>query len=81
MVFGDTLLSLQNSGEELVGRIENEGDTGVSGEVAIAPGGEYRIDLLLSPEAGASRQTLSLLESTTIVQPGGNYRLRSSGQW
>jgi general secretion pathway protein N len=81
MVFGDTLLSLQNSGEELVGRIENEGDTGVSGEVAIAPGGEYRIDLLLSPEAGASRQTLSLLESTTTVQPGGNYRLRSSGQW
>jgi hypothetical protein len=53
----------------------------VSGEVAIAPGGEYRIDLLLSPEAGASRQTLSLLESTTTVQPGGNYRLRSSGQW
>lgn len=81
MVFGDTVLNLQNTGEELVGRIENEADFGLSGEVAIAPGGEYRVDLLLSPEADASRQTVSLLESTTTVQPDGNYRLRSSGQW
>jgi general secretion pathway protein N len=81
MVFGDTVLDLQNIGEELVGHIENEADFGLSGEVTIAPGGAYRVDLLLSPEAGASRQTISLLESTTTVQPGGNYLLHSSGQW
>ena len=81
MVFGDTVLTAQNIGEELVGRIENEADFGLSGEVAIAPGGEYRVDLLLSPEADASRQTVSLLENTTTVQPDGNYLLHSSGQW
>lgn len=81
MIFGDTVLDLQNIGEELVGRIENQADFGLSGEVAIAPGGAYRVDLLLAPEAGVSRQTVSLLESTTTVQPDGNYRLRSSGQW
>ena len=81
MIFGDTVLTAQNIGGELVGRIESAGDFEVSGEVAIAPGGAYRVDLLLAPEAGVSRQTISLLESTTTVQPDGNYRLRSSGQW
>ncbi len=81
MVFGDTVMDLQNTGEELVGRIENEADFEVSGEVAIAPGGEYRVDLLLAPGADASRHTVSLLESTTTIQPGGKYLLRSSGQW
>jgi general secretion pathway protein N len=81
MVLGDTVLDLKIAGEELVGHIENEGDFRVSGEVAIAPGGNYRVDLLLTPEAGADRQTVLLLENTTTVQPGGKYLLRSSGQW
>jgi len=81
MIFGDTVLTMQNIGGELVGRIENEADFGLSGEVAIAPGGAYRVDLLLAPDATTSRQTVSLLESTTTVQSDGNYRLRSSGQW
>ena len=81
MVFGDTVLELQNTGDELIGAIENEGEFGVSGEIAFAPGREYRINLLLSPDAGASRETILLLESTTAVQPGGKYLLRSSGQW
>ena len=80
MVFGDTVLDLKNIGEELVGSIENEGDFKISGEVAIDPEGNYRVDLLLAPEAGADRQTVLLLENTTTVQPGGKYLLRSSGQ-
>jgi len=81
MVFGDTVLDLKKAGEELVGSIENAGDFRVSGEVAIDPGGHYRVDLLLAPEADADRQTLLLLENTTTVQPGGKYLLHSSGQW
>ncbi len=81
MVFGDSVLELQNTGDELVGALENEGDFSVSGEIVFAPGREYRINLLLSPDAGASRETILLLESTTAVQPGGKYLLRSSGQW
>jgi hypothetical protein len=81
MTFGDTVLELQATGDELVGSIENESDFGVSGDVVFAPGREYRINLLLAPEAEASRQTVSLLESTTVVQPDGKYLLRSSGQW
>jgi general secretion pathway protein N len=81
MVFGDTVLDLKNAGEELVGSIENEGDFKVSGKIAFDPEGNYRVDLLLVPEADADRQTVLLLENTTTVQPGGKYRLRSSGQW
>ncbi|MGB5439974.1 MAG: type II secretion system protein N [Gammaproteobacteria bacterium] len=81
MVFGDTVMDLQRVGSELVGVIENEADFKVFGEIAIAPGGKYRIELSLSPDASVSRDTLLLLESTTSVQADGNYLLRSSGQW
>lgn len=81
MVFGDTVMDLQRVGSELVGLVENAGDFGVAGEVAMAPGGKYRIDLLLSPNAAVSEDTVLLLENTTTVQAGGKYRLRSAGQW
>jgi len=81
MVFGETVLELQNTGGELVGGIKNEGDFDISGEIAFTSERTYRINLLLSPEAGASRETILLLESTTSVQPGGKYLLRNSGQW
>ena len=81
MILGDTVMDMQSIGGELVGRIDNEGGFDVSGEVALAPGGQYRFDLLLSPDAGVSEETVLLLENTTTVQADGNYRLRGSGQW
>ena len=81
MIFGDTVMDMQSIGGELVGRIDNEGGFDVTGEVALAPGGKYRFDLLLSPDAGVSEETVLLLENTTTVQADGKYQLRSSGQW
>ena len=80
MVFGDTVMDMQSIGGELVGNIESKGEIKVSGEVALAPG-KYRVDLLLSPDAGVSKETELLLESTTTLQADGKYLLRSSGQW
>ena len=80
IVLGDTVLTLENKGDELVGRVGNEGDFRVTGEVALDPGGNYRVELLLAPEAGADSRTVSLLDQTTTAQPGGNYLLRSSGK-
>ena len=81
MIFGDTEMDMQSIGGELVGRIDNEGGFDVSGEVALAPGGKYRFDLLLSPDTGVSEETVLVLENTTTVQADGKYQLRSSGQW
>lgn len=81
MMFGDAVMDMQSSGGELIGRIESEGGIDVTGEVALAPGGKYRFDLLLSPDAGVSDDTVLLLENTTTVQADGKYLLRSSGQW
>ena len=81
MIFGDTVMDMQSIEGELVGRIDNEGDFDVSGEVALAPAGKYRFELLLSPDAGVSEETVLLLENTTTVQAEGKYLLRSSGQW
>ena len=80
MAFGDAVMDMQSIGGELVGKIESTGEIGVSGEVALAPG-KYRVDLLLSPDAGVSKETELLLENATTVQADGKYQLRSSGQW
>jgi len=81
LVLGDTFMTLRSIENEIVGNIEGNDDYGISGEIAIAPGRLYRFDLLLIPEANASSETLQLLENTAIVEAGGRYRLRSSGQW
>lgn len=80
MVLGQVEVSLQTSGEGLAGTVTRGGVLGASGNLALLPGGRYRVNLVLRPGNDVSTETLELLENTAQVMPNGDYLIDASGQ-
>ena len=79
LVLGQLEMDVSTRDGQLVGQFEDSGDLGVSGEVALSPVNEYRVDLLLRPGAAIDADTLGLLEQYS--QANGDYRIDLSGQF
>lgn len=79
LVLGQLEMDVSTRDGQLVGQFEDSGDLGVSGEVALSPVNEYRVDLLLRPGAAIDADTRGLLEQ--YLQADGDYRIDLSGQF
>lgn len=80
MVLGDVEMALQGSRDELAGSVTRGGVLGASGDMALLPGGGYRVNLVLRPDNDVSTETLDLLDNYTPMQPNGDYLVNASGQ-
>jgi general secretion pathway protein N len=81
LVLGQLDMDVSSEDGMLIGRFDNSGDLGVSGEVALSAANEYRVELLLRPGPAVDRDTLGYLEENTQRQANGDYRLDLSGQF
>jgi len=80
IVLGDVEVALQGNGEELAGSVTRGGVLGASGDLALLPGGHYRVNLVLRPDNDVSTETLDLLENYARIQANGDYVVNASGQ-
>ena len=80
MVLGTVEMALQGSEEALDGSITRGGALGASGDLALLPGGRYRVNLVLRPDNDVSTETLDMLENYTRMQANGDYLIKTSGQ-
>jgi len=55
------------------------GDLSLDGDVTIAPNGDYRTNLLLTPAANAPRELTDVLQRMTRPDGGGRYRVQHNG--
>lgn len=76
---GDLELSLGSVDDALVATLVNGGTLGASGEITVSGKGRYAIDVVLQPGSGVNSDVLDLLEMAARKQPGGKYRLNTSG--
>ena len=81
LVLGQLEMDVSSEDGQLVGRFDNSGDLGVSGEVALSPVNEYQVDLILRPVAGIDADTRDILEQYSQRQANGDYRIELSGQF
>lgn len=78
---GQVEMVLSRVEEGIVGNLSNtSGATAVSGDLSLAPAGQYRINLLLTPGAATSPDIMELLTSFGEPKPGGAYLITDSGQ-
>lgn len=78
---GQVEMVLSHTEEELVGNLGNtSGATAVSGDLSLAPSGQYHINLLLTPGDATAPDIMELLTSFGQPKPGGAYLITDSGQ-
>jgi general secretion pathway protein N len=78
---GQVEMVLSRVEEGVVGNLGNtSGATAVSGDLSLAPSGQYRINLLLTPGAATAPDIMELLTSFGQPKPGGAYLITDSGQ-
>ena len=80
LILGQLAIEVVTEDGELVGRVTNGGDLGVTGELALSAAYAFRINLLLRPGADVEPATLDVLEHAALRQPNGDYRIDMSGQ-
>ena len=78
---GEIGLSLENNADTVIGTVVKGGELGLSGEITLAPGGRYDVDLVLRPAASVDDATRNLLAS--MMQPGasGGYVVKTAGSF
>ena len=78
---GQVEMVLSHTEEGLVGNLGNtSGATAVSGDLSLAPSGQYHINLLLTPGDATAPDIMELLTSFGQPKPGGAYLITDSGQ-
>jgi general secretion pathway protein N len=80
LVLGQIAIEVATENGELVGRVTDGGDLGVTGEITLSAAYAYRINLLLRPGAQIASATLDVLQHAAQRQPDGDYRIDASGQ-
>ena len=81
LVLGKLKMAVSTRDGQLVGQFTDSGDFGVSGEVALSPVNEYRVDLLLRPRSAIDADIEVVLEQFSQRQANGDYRIDLSGQF
>lgn len=80
LVLGQLAVEVVTENGELVARVTQGGDLGVTGEMALSAAYAYRINLLLRAGTVADSATLEVLDRSAQRQPNGDYRIDVSGQ-
>jgi general secretion pathway protein N len=76
---GDLELSLNSVDDALVATLTNGGALGASGDITLSDKGRYAVDVVLQPGTAVNSEILGMLEMAARKQPGGKYRLNTSG--
>ena len=79
LVLGDVTVQLGRDADGINGQVSNDGDTRVSGSLALTPEPRYRIDLVLEPGRQASAEVVDFLRTWGQHGADGSYRLVDSG--
>jgi hypothetical protein len=77
---GEVDVLLGSKADRITGEVSNDGDTRVTGSLALSASHEYRIDLQLTPGRATSPEIIEFLKTWGQPGPGGSYRLVDSGQ-
>lgn len=78
---GDIGLNLENNADTIIGTVVDGGELGLSGDIVLAPGGRYDVDLLLRPADSVDAATRNLLASMMQSNSSGDYILKTTGSF
>jgi hypothetical protein len=76
---GQVEVLLGQEADRITGEVSNDGDTRVTGRLALSAARDYSIDLQVTPGGEASPEVFEFLKSWGQPGQGGGYRLADSG--